>query len=138
VEFEETLETVAIELHRDEVDKRAEHAVFEGNIRLADWDTAGDSHSVERLGEAHYLFERKEFAQWPDAARYEIHAEVAQYGSRKVMEVEACQVIERSQTVDLGRLVLHLKGAAYTVTERLVAERGKLVVFAEYEALELQ
>jgi hypothetical protein len=61
--FEETPETVATERHHDEADKQAEHTVFEGNIRLVDWDTTGDSHSMVRLEEVHHLFECKGFAQ---------------------------------------------------------------------------
>ena len=116
-----------------------QHTVFAGNIRIVDWDTAGDSHSVERFEEAHYLFEREDFALRPDAGRYGRHTAVAQYRSRKAMEVEACQGIERSQTVDSARLVHHLEGAAYMVADGLLGlERGKLTVLAEYEALELQ
>lgn len=130
---------VAIERHRDEADKQVEHTVFGGNIRLADWDTAADGHFVERLEVAHYLFGRKDFAQWPDAARYGCHAVVVQYRSRKVMEAEACQGIEKSQTVDSRRLLQHLEGAAHTVPGGLlVAERGKFAVLVECEALELQ
>lgn len=96
-----TPETVVIERHHDETDKQVEHTVFEGNIRLVDWDTAGENHSVEMPEEVHYLFERKDFAQWPDATRYGRHMAIAQhYKSRKVVEVEACQGIERPQTVD--------------------------------------
>ena len=55
------------------------------------------------------------------------------------MEVEACQGIEQSQTVDSGRLVQHLEGAAHEVTDGLlVAELGKLAVLVEYEVLGLQ
>jgi hypothetical protein len=78
VEFEETPETVAIERHHDEAGEQVEHTVFEGNIRLADWDTTADGHSVERLEEAHYLFERKDFAQWQDAVRYGRHMAVVE------------------------------------------------------------
>jgi len=54
------------------------------------------------------------------------------------MGVEACQGIERSQTVDSERLVQHLEDAEHTGTDGLLAtEHGKLAVLVEYEAREL-
>ena len=76
--FEETPETVAIERHHDETDKQEEHTVFEGNIRLADWNMADDSHLVGGLEEVRHLFERKGFAQVPDAVHYGRHTSVEQ------------------------------------------------------------
>jgi hypothetical protein len=55
------------------------------------------------------------------------------------MEVEACQGIEGSQTVDSERFVQHLEDAGHMVTDGLLgAERGKPAVLVEYEPRELQ